>query len=126
MPDVEWKVKAKHMSEFSNMMRISGYEEGYRFNIIKGAIERHRHILDQAREGKIDLYRSRQQVERNKREKGGISAASWHLKGEVTSTLNIAATPGGELKARLSNALADVRGPDKGRTMVVERGANLS
>ena len=103
-------------------MRVSGYDEGYRYDIIKGAIERHRTIIDQARDGQIMFYRNRNQIIQSKKEKGGNSASSWHLKGETTSTLNVAATPGGALKLCLSSALSDYRASNGGKTMVIERG----
>ena len=75
-----------------------------------------------AETGEIELYRSRKEIKDKKVAKGGNSAASWLLKGETTSTVNIAATPGGALKQKLTKALENVRAPDGGRTKVLERG----
>ncbi len=52
----------------------------------------------------------------------GNNASSWHLKGENTCTLNVAATPGGALKTNISKALTEIKAPDGGKTLVIERG----
>ena len=39
-----------------------------------------------------------------------------------TCTMNVAATPGGVLKSKISKALEEVRGPDGGKTKVIGRG----
>ena len=44
------------------------------------------------------------------------------MKGNKTTTLTVAATPGGVLKQQMTQALKGVIAPDKGETMVVERG----
>ena len=121
-PDLGWHCKAKHLSEFSNTMRISGYSENYRFDILKGAVKRHREMLDLAQKGEITLYRNREEIMVTKKEKGGSSPNTWYLKGNKTTTLTVAATPGGVLKQQMTHALKGVLAPDKGETMVVERG----
>ena len=89
---------------------------------MKGAIERHREMLRLSEAGEISLYRTRKEIKESKLRKGGNSAASWHLKGDTTSTMNVAPTPGGVLKRKLSEALDNLRAPDGGKTKVIERG----
>ena len=120
--ELDWSIKAQHLSKFSNMMKISGYDSSFRFDIINGAIKRHREFLDKAGRGEIKFYRNRSEIKESKLIKGGNSASSWHLKGETTSTMNVAATPGGALKSKISEALRDVKGPDGGKTQIIERG----
>ena len=121
-PDIDWKVKVNHLNSFSNMMKVSGYDAKYRYETIKGAVERHREMLRLAETGEINLFRTRREIKESKLERGGNSASSWHLKGETTSTVNIAATPGGILKRTLSEALEKIKAPDGGKTKVIERG----
>ena len=78
-------------------MRVSGYGAKYRYNVVKGAVDRYREMMQKSDKGEIKLYRNRNDIKLSKRQKGG-SASSWHLKGETTSTIGVAATPGGELK----------------------------
>ena len=87
-----------------------------------GPLREHREFVEKAEKGEIKFYRNKGEIIRWKLRKGGNSASSWHLKGETTCTMSIAATPGGELKTKLSKALEDVRAPDGGKTKVVERG----
>ena len=110
------------MSEFSNTMRISGYSETYRFDILKGAVIKHRQMLEQASEGEITLYRNKEEIKSSKRERGGSSPNTWYLKGNKTTTLTVAATRGGILKQKMTQSLKGVIAPDNGETMVVERG----
>ena len=52
-PNLPWAEKAKVLSSFSNMLYISGYSEKYRFNIIKGAILRHKEIIKKSKRKRI-------------------------------------------------------------------------
>ena len=51
-----------------------------------------------------------------------INPNTWYLKGNKTSTLVVAATAGGKLKKTVTETLRGVLAPDKGETMVIERG----
>ena len=70
-PSLGWSVKSKHLTKFSNTMRVSGYGAEYRHDIIKGAVDRHKEMLRKSENGEIKLYRSRKEIKLAKREKGG-------------------------------------------------------
>ena len=103
-------------------MRVSGYGESCRFDIIKGAEKRHRELLILAEKGEIQLYRNKMEIKLAKQSKGGGAPNTWYLKGGKTSTFNVPATPGGTLKKLMSNTLSGVKAPDNGETMVIEKG----
>ena len=70
-PDCPWEESARHLSEFSNAMRISGYSSKERLQTIQGAVSRHREMMRQVEEGKItSINRSRQEISERKLEKG--------------------------------------------------------
>ena len=84
------------MTEYSDMLRISGYSEKERLNFIKGALTRHREMLDEVNRGeRVLLFRERKHIEEAKDLKGGLSAASWYLGGQVKTTVSCQATQEG-------------------------------
>ena len=46
-PDCPWEESAKHLSDFANAMRISGYSHTERLQTIQGAVAQHRKMLKQ-------------------------------------------------------------------------------
>ena len=51
------------MTKYSNMLRISRYTERERWNFIKGAVLRHREMLEEIVKGeRTSLYRDRKQI----------------------------------------------------------------
>ena len=122
-PALPFSEAIPHMEEFANMLRISGYSSQYRYNVIKGAIERMKEVRRKVASGEWrSQYRDRATIMAAKSAKGGNSASTWFLKGDVTSTLTITATPGSELQGAVKKALEKVPQADGGRTMVLEDG----
>ena len=108
------------LSSFSNMLRISGYSEVFRQNTISGIQKRWNEVLVDVRTGKRVLHRCQEDIINAKKNKGGRTASSWFLKGTTTSTLNVPITPASQLKSRIQNKLNNIKGPDGGKTLVLE------
>ena len=119
-PDLEWEQKAHHLTFFDNQLRISGYSQAYRTQIIQGAISRYSTMLDQHNSGQKPLYRTRQAIVNQKASKAGKTAASWFVKDKVRQVINVPATPGSGLARSVQRALTGFKGPDKGETKVIE------
>ena len=117
-----WAQKAKHLSDFSNMLRISGYDDRFRYTCIKGVIQRYQELEEMVRRGETDFYRTREKIDQQKQAKGGGNRATWFLKGNTTTTLLTSSTPGSRLKRELQDTLKDTQAPDGGLTMVLEDG----
>jgi hypothetical protein len=119
-----WLERASHLTEWSNMLRISGYNELYRYSVMVGAIDRYNEIVKMEKDGVIDnLYRSREQVVNDCVKRGGKSAAAtWFMKGDVTSTLCTAPTPNSELRDQIVKKLTGVVTADGTKTKVIEVG----
>ena len=97
-PSLPFSEAIPHMDLFSNMLWISGYSHEYRYNLIKGAIERMKTVREKvASKEWMSQYRDRNAIMDAKMAKGGNSSATWFLKDDVTSTLTVTATPGSEL-----------------------------
>ena len=69
--DLPWSVKAGFLSEYSNMLRISGYTHKFRNEMVIGAIKRYEEMLEKELKGEIRFYRNRQQITNQKKSKGG-------------------------------------------------------
>ena len=108
------------LSDFSNMLRLSGYSEDFRLNTINGVLLRWREVLNQVDQGNRLLHRPQNMIAEQKRARGGNNTATWFLKGEVTNTLKVPYTPSGTLRNNVQKALNSIRGPDGGYTKVVE------
>jgi hypothetical protein len=119
-----WMERAFHLSEWGNMLRISGYNELYRFNILRGAVSRYDELIRMEKEGLIaNLYRNRAQVVSDTVKKGGkAAAATWFMRGGKSCTLNTAPTPDGLLRDRIQSTLTGVTTPDGAGVKVVETG----
>ena len=105
------------------MLRISGYSQEYRFNIIKGAIDRMKEVRAKVASGEwVSQYRDRPTIVSAKAARGGFSKGTWFLKNETTTTLTCAATPGSMLQERLKATLKAGVQADSGQTMVLEDG----
>ena len=95
---------------------ISGYDGKFIIQTIHGVIKRYRQIETEVKEGSKFRYRQRQTIKEDKLRKGGNSAASWHLKGDIRQTIKIPITPGGELVKQVKKRIQDMVRPDGGKS----------
>ena len=79
-PDLEWSEKAKHLTFFANQLRISGYSQQYRTQVIQGAVKRFDAMLTAHKAGTAPLYRTRQAIMEKKAAKPGRTSATWFMK----------------------------------------------
>ena len=121
-PELDWAIKADHLSDLCFSMMISGYDEHYRRQIINGVITRYRQIQFEVEAATRRWYRDRSTIQNDKKQKGGNNAASWHLRGDTRQTLQVPITPGSSLAKNMKKQIKDIVGPDKGKTMTIEMG----
>ena len=50
-PDLPWEITAKHLNNLSRRLRLSGYDEAYRYQVIKSGVEGFEKMLSQAEQG---------------------------------------------------------------------------
>ena len=67
-PELPWAIKAGHLSKFSNMMMISGYNKLFRYRIIDGVIKRYRQMEQMVKNGDKVWFRSQLEIARQKAE----------------------------------------------------------
>ena len=119
---VTMREKNQIMSSFMNSLRISGYDETYRYNLLKGILKRHEEILDQVSKGERILYRNRLDIGAAKQGKIGTYTNTWFLRGTDTVTFKVQSTPGGQLASGVKKGLRNMKCPDGGTIKIVEMG----
>ena len=102
-PDLPWDVTVKHLNNFCQRMRASGYDENYRFQILKAGMIGYDHMLEVERAGGRPVNLPRSWDEDNRQKKKATQAKNWFRKGGFDVPLFIPCTPGGELAKRISN-----------------------
>ena len=112
---------ARVLGEYLNTLRKSGYDQAYRLDVLQGLLEWRRTNEEDILRGRKRRYRSGEQIKAQKAEDRLGHCNTWFLRGEVTSTLAVQATPGGELAARIQARIGEMRAPDGGLFKVVEK-----
>ena len=117
---VSLMIKKNVLSKFSNSMRISGFDEAYRFEIIKGALDLYSKCDEETAMSNRVICRNKEQIEAKKKEQLGKFSNTWFLEGTTTNVINVPCTPGGRLASEMSKSLLSYLGPDKGSTDIIE------
>ena len=112
------------LTKFMNQLRISGYDHRYRYDLLKGILERQDQIRQEIEAGNRVLYRSRQEIVRQKQARLGKHNNTWFLGKGIVNTLKIQPTPDSKLKSNIHKALNSKVQADKGKTKIVELGGN--
>ena len=119
-PALPWEQVKSHLDRFSWQLMISGYPEGFRRNVIKGANARYKNMKRAHETGGSPLYRGRVEIMERKFNKPGRSKSSWFVKGDVRQVMKVPTTPGSRLAQKMRDSIGSLRGPDKGITKVIE------
>ena len=76
--DLEWSVKSEILSEFSNSMMLSGYNEKFRLEIIQAAVAGYENQCVKSDKGLIPLHRPRDFDYDQRRKKKLMTKSSWY------------------------------------------------
>ena len=102
-------------------MRMSGYSSIERFNAIRGIVMCIEEMRKKVNEGEIEsLNRTRAEILKQNMKKGGHTASSWYLKGNIDSVITVQPTPGGILARKVKENINN--DPKKKRILVTEDG----
>ena len=124
-PDQEWAITAETLSIFMDSLKKSGYNELYRFNVLKGALQRMDTFEKLIKDNIIRRYRTRSEIKMTKKQKPGRTNQSWFLRGNIVDTLQVSSTPNGELAELLRKKLRTIQRPEEGQTQVIEKSGQL-
>ena len=112
-------------TDFANALRISGYDQKYRSEVIGGVLKRIIEIESEIEKGQRQRYRDRNEIESAKAKRLGKHANTWFLDGITVNTLKVMATPNSGLKNAVQKSLNNMGSwADGGKTKVIEMGGN--
>ena len=90
------------MNDYSHILSLSGCSETERYSNIKGVLDRVDVMTREVEAGVCDSrFRTGDQIRAHKIEKGGLTPATWFLKGNIGSTISCQATLGSKLAGLL-------------------------
>ena len=92
-PGIGQSERIQTLNFLSYQMLISGYDQHYRVNMIKGILERQDQVDQQVRDGTFVKYRSRDQIMDAKSKKLGKHPNTWFLDGTHVNTLKVMPSP---------------------------------
>ena len=125
-PDTPWEKKVEFLNDFCLRMKISGYPEQYRKNIIESALAAWDKIVLEDQFGLKPLYRSNDWKKEERRKEKEKKKMSWFRNmGGIKNDFPIFCpiTPGGRLAERWKRVAEEVRASsnNKIRPKVVEQ-----
>ena len=123
-PGVSVEEKNKILAKFMNSLRISGYDKKYRFELLKGVIEKHQQNENEILAGNRVRYRTGAQILAQKQQKTGQFTDTWFLNDKVSCILKVQATPESLLADKVKKKIGSQIGPDGGVTKIVEMGGS--
>ena len=126
-PELEWEMKKKHVEEYVLRLQFSGYQEGFRREIVKSALNAYEKIKRKVEKGERPMYRTKvwKQKERSKEKR--TKKTTWYKSNEsqkdCKSVLFVQPTKDSVLKRKYE----DVISKSKCKVKVIERaGVNIS
>ena len=114
--DYGWEKTAKHLTEYMDSLRISGYPEHFRYNILRGVISKEKEILNMVEQKLTKKHRTKQEIQAKKSSKPGRYKNTWFLRGQYKNTLKVTATPESKLAQDINNRLKKILDPELGAT----------
>ena len=100
-PDLPWSITEDLLSKFCARMKASGYDEHYRYQVIKSGMEGFDKMLEEERRGGRPINAPRSWEEDRRQRKKELQPKSWFRKGGYDVPLFIPHTPGEELVKRI-------------------------
>ena len=121
-PDLPWEITAKHLNNLSRRLRLSGYDEAYRYQVIKSGVEGFEKMLSQAEQGGRPINSPRTWEEDLRQKNKYFKKKRWFRKGGYDVPLFVPHTPRGELAKRMKAKEAENNQGRKIRFRIVEKG----
>ena len=121
-PGLPWETTMKHLDNFSQRMRMSGYNENYRYQVIKSGVEGFDKMLRESEQGGRPINSPRTWEEDLRQKNKYFKKKRWFRKGGYDVPLFVPHTPRGELAKKMKEKEAQ---NNQGRTIrfrIVEMG----
>ena len=117
-----WEATVKHLNDFSERLKLSGYDENYRFQVIKSGVEGFDKMLEEEMNGGRPINRPRTWEEDRRQKKKELQKRNWYRKGGYDVPLFVPHTPRGELAKLMRAKEAQNSQGRKIRFKIVEKG----
>ena len=102
--DIGKEEKAKHVQFFMKRMQALGYDEEFRYEVLKSACEAYESICNNPDQPK---YRSREWYTPERRKELMTKKKTWYRKGDDEAIMFVPATPRSELKKMVQEEVAE-------------------
>ena len=100
-----WSVVTEILSEYSNEMRLSGYEHSFRAEVIQAGIKGFRRQAARSDAGGVPLFRERSYERQARRKKKLMAKVAWYRPANVVGFMPV--SPGGELASGLQKIVTE-------------------
>ena len=117
-----WEETVKHLDDFSERLKLSGYDEDYRFQVIKAGVEGFDKMLQEEETGGRPINRHRSWEEDQRQKKKELQKRKWFQKGGYDVPLFVPHTPRGALAKAMREKEAQNNQGRKIRFKIVEKG----
>ena len=121
-PELPWETTVKHLDNLSQRLRMSGYDETYRYQVIKSGVEGFDKMMAEAEQGGRPINSPRTWEEDLRQRNKYFKKKRWYRRGGYDVPLFVPHTPRGELAKRMKEKEAQ---NNQGRTIrfrIVEKG----
>ena len=102
-----WDITVKHLNNFCQRMKASGYNQNYRFQVLKSGVEGFDKMLEVERSGGRPINRLRSWEEDERQKKKELQSKVWYRAGGFDVPLFIPHTPKWELAKRIRKLEAE-------------------
>ena len=117
-----WEATVKHLNDFSERLKLSGYDEDYRFQVIKSGVEGFDKMLIEEQIGGRPINRHRSWEEDQRQKKKELQKKNWFRTGGYDVPLFVPHTPRGALAKAMREKEAQNNQGRKIRFKIVEKG----
>jgi hypothetical protein len=121
-PGLPWERTVEHLNAFSDRLRLSGYDERFRLQVIRSGVEGFDKMAEVARSGGQPINRPRSWEEDRRRRKKELQKKNWFRPGGFDVPLFVPHTPRGELAQRMRAKEAENNQGRKIRFKIIEKG----
>ena len=121
-PDLPWSTTVSHLNHFSDRMRLSGYKQEYRYQVLKSGVEGYEKNFDIEKSGGRPVKRPRTWEQDRSQRKKELEKCNWFRKGGYQIPLFAPHTPGGELVKRMKKKEAENNQGRRVRFKIVGKG----
>ena len=104
---IGWEEVRKHINKFMMKMQLSGYDQAFRCDVVRSAINAFETMMENEERGICPIHRPKEwhKVERSKLKKR--KKKDWYKQGGFDSVIFVPSTPNGELKRMYHHAIRD-------------------